>query len=156
VSRLRSSFGHCLLSPCSASLRSSCPTLNTPVLCWVSAEHSDKDALHAKAEEVRRDEAIKDYKERKQRVKEVCMQCLGCGMHPGQMHRGLCPCCSAQQLKPATAFRSLARSQHPVSQPVHPVTCEGGARELLQPAQWLQPVTGTPMALSASAWHLQH
>jgi hypothetical protein len=44
-------------------------------VCWccvhLAAEHSDKEALHEQAEKVRRDEAIKDYKERKQRVKEV-------------------------------------------------------------------------------------
>lgn len=37
------------------------------------AEHSDKDVLHNKAEEVRRDEATQDYQERKQRVTEVCV-----------------------------------------------------------------------------------
>lgn len=51
-----------------------CPVLpltpRSPLPC-PHAEHSDKDALHQKAEEVRRDEAIRDYQERKQRVKEV-------------------------------------------------------------------------------------
>lgn len=42
------------------------------VCCAVrGAEHSDKEALHEQAEAVRREEAIKDYTERKQRVKEV-------------------------------------------------------------------------------------
>jgi hypothetical protein len=40
--------------------------------CWLAcAEHSDPDKLREQAETVRRDEAVKDFVERKQRVQEV-------------------------------------------------------------------------------------
>lgn len=66
-------FRSCVVPAWSLDVHCSNATLVFPAHCAGLAEHSDKDALHQKAEEVRREEALKDYQERKQRVKEVYM-----------------------------------------------------------------------------------